>query len=65
MVVNLEGEFLTARQIPKMVLIQPEIVGNTLTLKGPGMIDAVVDLERIHKRIVKHAVVWGMYKLSK
>ncbi|XP_044731243.1 mitochondrial amidoxime-reducing component 1-like [Chrysoperla carnea] len=59
MVVNLEGEFVTARQIPKMVLIQPEIVGNTLTLKGPGMIDAVIDLERIHKQIVKHAVVWG------
>ncbi|XP_044728951.1 mitochondrial amidoxime-reducing component 1-like isoform X2 [Chrysoperla carnea] len=60
MVVNLKGEFLTARQYPKMVLIEPEIIGNTLTLKGPDMNDTVViDLERILKQVIQHSMIWG------
>ena len=42
MIVDEAGSFLTQRQIPKMVLIQPSVHADFLMLSAPGMPDLKV-----------------------
>ncbi|KAJ8679324.1 hypothetical protein QAD02_015111 [Eretmocerus hayati] len=57
MVIDLDGQFVTGRQFPRMVQILPSIAGPVLTLKAPGMMAVSVDLSRLGKRL--RAAVWG------
>ncbi|XP_011493995.1 PREDICTED: mitochondrial amidoxime reducing component 2 isoform X2 [Ceratosolen solmsi marchali] len=57
MVIDLDGQFVTARQMAKMVQISPSISGSMLTLKAPGMISVSVDLARLRGSF--RASVWG------
>lgn len=58
MVIDLDGHFITARQIPKMVQVSPSISGSVLTLSAPGMMSVSVDLSRIKGKGFR-AAVWG------
>ncbi|CAL1685336.1 unnamed protein product [Lasius platythorax] len=58
LVIDLEGRFLTARQLPKMVNIQPEFSGSVLTLRAPGMMSISVDLAQLRGKNFRVAV-WG------
>ncbi|XP_012263157.2 mitochondrial amidoxime-reducing component 1 [Athalia rosae] len=59
MVIDLDGQFVTARNIPKMVQVSPSISGSTLTLRAPGMMAVSVDLaDRLRGKGFR-AAVWG------
>ncbi|GAB1865840.1 MOSC domain-containing protein 1, mitochondrial [Camponotus japonicus] len=58
MVIDLEGRFLTARQLPKMVNIIPEYYGSILTLRAPGMMSISIDLAQLRGKPFQVAV-WG------
>lgn len=47
MVVNTDGEFVTGRQYPTMVLVQPTFHENIMRLSAPGMIDVEIDVQRL------------------
>ncbi|XP_058804398.1 mitochondrial amidoxime-reducing component 1 [Phymastichus coffea] len=57
MVIDLDGQFVTGRQYPRMVQIIPSMAGSILTLKAPGMMSISVDLARLMGRF--RASVWG------
>ncbi|XP_023246819.1 mitochondrial amidoxime reducing component 2 isoform X2 [Copidosoma floridanum] len=57
MVIDLDGQFVTGRQLPKMVQVSPSFAGSVLTLKAPGMMSVSVDLARLRGRF--RAAVWG------
>ncbi|KAF7988343.1 hypothetical protein HCN44_000916 [Aphidius gifuensis] len=57
MVIDLDGNFVTGRQKPRMVQITPSIAGSVLTLAAPGMMTVSVDLSNIGKTF--RAAVWG------
>ncbi|WP_456405323.1 MOSC domain-containing protein [Thiolapillus sp.] len=42
MLVNTEGRFLSQRELPRMVLIRPEVTEQGLLLRAPGMFDLQV-----------------------
>jgi uncharacterized protein YcbX len=44
MVVDMEGNFMTQRQHPKMALITPRIKAETLELRAPGMLRLEISL---------------------
>lgn len=52
------GRFVTARQYPQMVKIQPKIKGSVMTLSAPGMRDVEVDFERLYKTKHIKCSVW-------
>lgn len=58
MVIDLEGHFVTARQLPKMVQVMPSMSGSTLTLQAPGMMSVSVDLARLRGKGFR-AAIWG------
>ncbi|XP_011868219.1 PREDICTED: mitochondrial amidoxime reducing component 2 [Vollenhovia emeryi] len=58
LVIDLEGRFLTARQLPKMVNVSPSISGSVLTLRAPGMMSMSVDLAQLRGKGFRVAV-WG------
>lgn len=58
MIVTLEGQFVTARAHPKLVLIQPRVEGSRLTLSAPDRADIVVDIAEIRKQSSGKAFVW-------
>lgn len=58
LVIDLEGRFLTARQLPKMVNVLPEFSGSVLTLRAPGMMSISVDLAHLRGKSFRVAV-WG------
>ncbi|HDK38605.1 MAG TPA: MOSC domain-containing protein, partial [Thiolapillus brandeum] len=37
MLVNEQGRFLTQRELPRMVLVRPKVLGKALLLRAPGM----------------------------
>lgn len=45
MVVDLQGQFLTQREHPRMALIQPAIRGGMLVLRAPGMLQLEIPLD--------------------
>ncbi|XP_012288201.1 mitochondrial amidoxime reducing component 2 isoform X3 [Orussus abietinus] len=58
MVIDLDGQFVTGRQLPAMVQVSPSVSGSTLTLRAPGMMAISVDLARIRGKSFR-AAVWG------
>ncbi len=61
MVVDMQGEFMTQRQYPKMALITPRIKAETLELRAPGMLRLEIPLglpAREDERVV-HVSVWN------
>ncbi|XP_062537481.1 mitochondrial amidoxime-reducing component 1-like [Armigeres subalbatus] len=61
MVTNLEGKWVTARQKPKMVLIQPQFDDGykNMTLSAPGMDDITISIEPLFQQETVKGVVWG------
>lgn len=59
MVVNAKGQFVTARQYPKLVQVMPEIVGDFMTLSAPQMPDVQVNISELFSRAPIKANVWG------
>lgn len=59
MVVDQKGEFINARGYPRMLLIQPDVVDDVMTLKANGMQSIEVDIKRLHTLKPISAVVWG------
>lgn len=58
LVIDLEGRFVTARQLPKMILVSPSYSGCVLTLRAPGMMSVSVDLGQLRGKSFQVAV-WG------
>lgn len=58
MIITLEGQFVTARAHPKIVLIQPKIDGTRLTLSAPNHPDIVIDIDELKKKSSGKAFVW-------
>lgn len=58
MVITPEGQFVTARAQPRLVLIQPHIAGDTLTLHAPGMLDIQLSFGHLHTKTPITASVW-------
>jgi uncharacterized protein YcbX len=59
MIVKSEGQFITGRTYPKVVLISPKIEKETMTLSAPGMMDIDVDFERFRSLETNQTTVWG------
>nr|XP_012232102.1 PREDICTED: mitochondrial amidoxime-reducing component 1 [Linepithema humile] len=58
LVIDLEGRFLTARQIPSMVQVSPSFSNSVLTLSAPGMMSVSVNLAELRGKNFQVAV-WG------
>lgn len=58
MVITPEGKFMTARAQPRLVLVQPHIAGDTLTLQAPGMLDIQLSFAELHTKTPITASVW-------
>ena len=56
MVVDPTGLFVTQRELPCMVLIQPTLKTSELVLRAPGMLALHVALDRVEERVI--ATVW-------
>lgn len=59
MVTNSEGNFVTARQQPKLVRIFPKVQGKILKLTASGMLDLEVRIDDVMKRNKRRGRVWG------
>lgn len=61
MVVNPDGKWVTARQKPKMVLIQPQFDEDhqKMTLSAPGMDNITIQVEKLFEEKSVKGVVWG------
>ncbi|XP_011315393.1 mitochondrial amidoxime reducing component 2-like [Fopius arisanus] len=57
MVIDLDGRFVTGRQMPNMVQITPSVAGSSLTLRASGMMAISVDLSKLGKSF--RVAVWG------
>lgn len=62
-VISQKNKQLTARTYPKMVLIQPEIVGNELILRAPDKEDFVLNLDDLEKNQQKKRFSYIIPKL--
>lgn len=58
MVIDLNGQFVTGRQMPRMVQVSPSVSESHLTLRAPGMMAVSIDLARIRGKSFR-AAVWG------
>lgn len=56
LVVSQNNKQVTARTYPKMILIQPTVVNEQLTLSAPGQSDITLDLNELRKKPVKSKV---------
>uniref|UniRef100_A0A336KLV4 CSON012456 protein n=1 Tax=Culicoides sonorensis TaxID=179676 RepID=A0A336KLV4_CULSO len=59
MVVDSNGNFVTARQQPQLVRIFPTIQGKILRLSASGMLDIEISIENILKKAKRLGKVWG------
>lgn len=61
MVTNVDGKWVTARQKPKMVLIQPQFDERfeNMTLSAPDMKDITIDVKALFSHESVQGVVWG------
>lgn len=59
MVVRTDGDFVSAREFPTMVLVQPTFHEHIMKLSAPGMIDVEVDVERLKKLSPVTTRVWN------
>jgi uncharacterized protein YcbX len=53
------GEFITGRAYPSLVLIMPTIKDEIMTLSAPGMQNIDVDIKRLFSIQPISAIVWG------
>ena len=58
MVVDDSGKFMTQRTIPRMALINTELVGQTLTLNAPGMSELCLSLSPTEGE-AQEVEIWG------
>lgn len=56
MVVDPDGQFVTQRELPRMVLIQPTLRSSDMVLRAPGMLALHVALDRVESPT--RATVW-------
>lgn len=49
-VTHLNGEFITARTYPRMLLIRPKITGDVMTVSAPGMPDLVIAISALYEK---------------
>lgn len=60
MVTHDSGEFITARTYPKMVTINPTIVGSLMTLSAPQIKNIEIDISQLYSiKNTFHVKVWG------
>lgn len=59
MVIGRTGNFVTARQYPKLVRIFPKINGRTLTLTAAGMLDIGINIDEVLKKDTFKSSVWN------
>jgi uncharacterized protein YcbX len=52
------GEYITARAHPKLVLISPKIENNLLTLSAPGMEEITIDIEKLYTLKTMQLTTW-------
>ncbi len=57
MVVDPDGRFVTQRELPRMVLIQPTLKSTEMVLRAPGMLALHVALDRVEAPV--RATVWN------
>ena len=58
MVVDDSGQFMTQRTVPRMVLVQTQLVNQTLTLNAPGMPELCLPLLP-KKDVLEEVEIWG------
>lgn len=56
LIVSRKNKQVTARVYPKMVLIQPKVVGNKLILSAPDKLDFVLDLDELRETPINEKV---------
>lgn len=49
MVVDAEGEFVSQREAPRLALVQPQIKGDDLVLRAPGMLALHIGIDRVEQ----------------
>lgn len=59
MIVDLNGEFVTARSHPKLVQVRPDVQFDTLILTAPGMMKLSVDTKRLLEMEPIKVLIWG------
>lgn len=59
MVIGRSGNFVTARQYPKLVRIFPKINGRILTLTATGMLDIDINVDEVLKKDTFKSSVWN------
>lgn len=58
MIVTPEGQFVTARAQPKLVLVQPNVVDDKLILSAPDMPDFEIDFKELAQKTASITHVW-------
>lgn len=58
MIVSPEGQFITGRAHPKLVLIQPNVINDKLILSAPDKADIEIDFRELAKKPVINTYVW-------
>lgn len=58
MITTLENQFVTARTYPKLLLIQPKVDGDQISLSTPDGSSASISLEQLQKRKPETSYVW-------
>lgn len=61
MLIDLNGQFITGRQQPKLVKVAPIISESTLLLTAPGMMDHTLDIKYLENKSTINATIWGMF----
>ncbi|WP_367847509.1 MOSC domain-containing protein [Rhodoferax sp. WC2427] len=56
MVVDVHGQFVTQRELPRMALVQPELQTFDMVLRAPGMLDQRVQLDKVEHPV--QVTVW-------
>lgn len=58
MVITPEGQFITGRSQPKLVLVKPKIEGSFMTLSAIGMPDIRINIDDLYKITPVTTSVW-------
>lgn len=58
MVVNEDGEFVTARKYPNLTQVMPVINGDVMALSAPGMQQILIHFGNLRQKKVESAIVW-------
>uniref|UniRef100_A0A1B0DML0 Uncharacterized protein n=1 Tax=Phlebotomus papatasi TaxID=29031 RepID=A0A1B0DML0_PHLPP len=59
MIITIEGQGITARSHPKIVLIQPRFEGDMMILSAPEQPEISIDVKKLHQQARGKSVVWG------